>query len=166
MIPKSQGQWNLPELQRTKEMISRTGRSRLKRFCLTPALTIIAVDAPTSNYDEEEVDAFQMDLKNVFAETEGGEQKGLRDPELPVKENIPDVQAVQADPLVQTRPLVLVGPADLIGPVVRNKVIVPDGLAVRVDVTVQVDQVDAVVRNDPHVEHARHHRIEQTAAHR
>uniref|UniRef100_A0A0K0D6G5 Craniofacial development protein 2-like n=1 Tax=Angiostrongylus cantonensis TaxID=6313 RepID=A0A0K0D6G5_ANGCA len=34
----------------------------------TPALTIFAVYAPTSNYDEEEVEAFNMDLERFYRE--------------------------------------------------------------------------------------------------
>uniref|UniRef100_A0A0K0CUR1 Piwi domain-containing protein n=1 Tax=Angiostrongylus cantonensis TaxID=6313 RepID=A0A0K0CUR1_ANGCA len=33
-----------------------------------PALTIFVVYAPTSNYDEEEVEAFYMDLKRFYRE--------------------------------------------------------------------------------------------------
>uniref|UniRef100_A0A0K0D886 Endo/exonuclease/phosphatase domain-containing protein n=1 Tax=Angiostrongylus cantonensis TaxID=6313 RepID=A0A0K0D886_ANGCA len=34
----------------------------------TPALTIFVVYAPTSNYDEEEVEAFYMDLERFYRE--------------------------------------------------------------------------------------------------
>uniref|UniRef100_A0A0K0CZY0 Endo/exonuclease/phosphatase domain-containing protein n=1 Tax=Angiostrongylus cantonensis TaxID=6313 RepID=A0A0K0CZY0_ANGCA len=44
------------------------GRLRLKRCGSTPALKIFVVYAPTSNYDEEEVEAFYMDLERFYRE--------------------------------------------------------------------------------------------------
>uniref|UniRef100_A0A0K0D083 Uncharacterized protein n=1 Tax=Angiostrongylus cantonensis TaxID=6313 RepID=A0A0K0D083_ANGCA len=51
-----------------EQLTARVGRLRLKRCGLIPALTIFAVYAPTSNYDEEEVEAFYMDLEK-FSKT-------------------------------------------------------------------------------------------------
>ncbi|VDM51607.1 unnamed protein product [Angiostrongylus costaricensis] len=42
------------------------GRSRLKRCGSIPALTIFVAYPPTSNYDEEEVEAFYMDLGKFY----------------------------------------------------------------------------------------------------
>ncbi|VDM61802.1 unnamed protein product [Angiostrongylus costaricensis] len=41
-----------------EQLTTRIGRTRLKRCGTTPALTIFAFYAPTSNYDEKEVEAF------------------------------------------------------------------------------------------------------------
>uniref|UniRef100_A0A0K0D7G5 Endo/exonuclease/phosphatase domain-containing protein n=1 Tax=Angiostrongylus cantonensis TaxID=6313 RepID=A0A0K0D7G5_ANGCA len=49
-----------------EQLTTRIGRLRLKRS--TPALTIFVVYAPTSNYDEEEVEAFYMDLERFYRE--------------------------------------------------------------------------------------------------
>ncbi|VDM64692.1 unnamed protein product [Angiostrongylus costaricensis] len=46
-----------------EQIVTRIGRLRLKRRGSIPALTIFVVYAPTSNYDEEEVEAFYMDLE-------------------------------------------------------------------------------------------------------
>uniref|UniRef100_A0A0K0DFB8 PPM-type phosphatase domain-containing protein n=1 Tax=Angiostrongylus cantonensis TaxID=6313 RepID=A0A0K0DFB8_ANGCA len=46
-----------------EQLTTRIGRLRLKRCESTPALTIFVVYAPTSNYDEEEVEALYMDLE-------------------------------------------------------------------------------------------------------
>uniref|UniRef100_A0A0K0CWE3 BK_channel_a domain-containing protein n=1 Tax=Angiostrongylus cantonensis TaxID=6313 RepID=A0A0K0CWE3_ANGCA len=51
-----------------EQLTTRTGRLRLKRCGSTPALTIIAVYAPTSNYDKEEVEPFYMDLERFYRE--------------------------------------------------------------------------------------------------
>uniref|UniRef100_A0A0K0DMT0 Pyridoxamine 5'-phosphate oxidase n=1 Tax=Angiostrongylus cantonensis TaxID=6313 RepID=A0A0K0DMT0_ANGCA len=40
-----------------EQLTTRIGRLRLKRCGSTPALTIFVVYAPTSNYDEEEIEA-------------------------------------------------------------------------------------------------------------
>uniref|UniRef100_A0A0K0DPC6 Endo/exonuclease/phosphatase domain-containing protein n=1 Tax=Angiostrongylus cantonensis TaxID=6313 RepID=A0A0K0DPC6_ANGCA len=40
----------------------------LRRCGSTPVLTIFVVYAPTSNYGEEEVEAFDMDLKRFYRE--------------------------------------------------------------------------------------------------
>ncbi|VDM61251.1 unnamed protein product [Angiostrongylus costaricensis] len=45
-----------------EQLTTRIGRLRLKRRGLIPALIIFVVYAPASNYDEEEVEVFQMDL--------------------------------------------------------------------------------------------------------
>uniref|UniRef100_A0A0K0CWX4 Endo/exonuclease/phosphatase domain-containing protein n=1 Tax=Angiostrongylus cantonensis TaxID=6313 RepID=A0A0K0CWX4_ANGCA len=47
---------------------TRIGRLRLKRCGSTLALTSFVVYAPTSNYDEEEVEAFYMDLERFYRE--------------------------------------------------------------------------------------------------
>uniref|UniRef100_A0A0K0CVV9 Endo/exonuclease/phosphatase domain-containing protein n=1 Tax=Angiostrongylus cantonensis TaxID=6313 RepID=A0A0K0CVV9_ANGCA len=49
-------------------LTTRIGRLRLKRCGSTPALTVFVVYAPTSNYDEEEVEAFYMDLEKLYRE--------------------------------------------------------------------------------------------------
>uniref|UniRef100_A0A0K0D776 Retrotransposon protein n=1 Tax=Angiostrongylus cantonensis TaxID=6313 RepID=A0A0K0D776_ANGCA len=49
-----------------EQLTTRIGRLRLRRCGSTPALTIFVVYAPTSNYDEEEVEAFYMDSENFY----------------------------------------------------------------------------------------------------
>uniref|UniRef100_A0A0K0D4Z7 Craniofacial development protein 2-like n=1 Tax=Angiostrongylus cantonensis TaxID=6313 RepID=A0A0K0D4Z7_ANGCA len=51
-----------------EQLTTRIGRLRLKRGEPTPALTIFVVYAPTSNYNEEEVEAFYMDLERFYRE--------------------------------------------------------------------------------------------------
>uniref|UniRef100_A0A0K0DE54 Endonuclease/exonuclease/phosphatase domain-containing protein n=1 Tax=Angiostrongylus cantonensis TaxID=6313 RepID=A0A0K0DE54_ANGCA len=51
-----------------EQLTTRIGRLRLKRCGSTPALTVFVVYAPTSNYDEEEVEAFYMDLERFYRE--------------------------------------------------------------------------------------------------
>uniref|UniRef100_A0A0K0DMJ6 Endonuclease/exonuclease/phosphatase domain-containing protein n=1 Tax=Angiostrongylus cantonensis TaxID=6313 RepID=A0A0K0DMJ6_ANGCA len=51
-----------------EQLTTRIGRLRLKRCGSTPALTIFVVYAPTSNDDEEEVEAFFMDLERFYRE--------------------------------------------------------------------------------------------------
>uniref|UniRef100_A0A0K0DPD1 Endo/exonuclease/phosphatase domain-containing protein n=1 Tax=Angiostrongylus cantonensis TaxID=6313 RepID=A0A0K0DPD1_ANGCA len=51
-----------------EQVTTRMGRLGLKRCRSTPALTIFVVNAPTSNYDEKEVEAFYMDLENFYRE--------------------------------------------------------------------------------------------------
>ncbi|VDM57114.1 unnamed protein product [Angiostrongylus costaricensis] len=51
-----------------EQLTTRIGRLRLKRCGLIPALTVFAVYAPTSNYDEEEVEAFYVDLEKFYRE--------------------------------------------------------------------------------------------------
>uniref|UniRef100_A0A0K0DCC8 DUF4242 domain-containing protein n=1 Tax=Angiostrongylus cantonensis TaxID=6313 RepID=A0A0K0DCC8_ANGCA len=46
-----------------EQLTTRIGRLRSKRCGSTPALTIFVVYAPTSNYDEGEVEAFYMDFR-------------------------------------------------------------------------------------------------------
>uniref|UniRef100_A0A0K0D6A4 Uncharacterized protein n=1 Tax=Angiostrongylus cantonensis TaxID=6313 RepID=A0A0K0D6A4_ANGCA len=46
-----------------KQLTTRIGRLRLKRCGSAPVLTVFVVYAPTSNHDEEEVEAFYMDLE-------------------------------------------------------------------------------------------------------
>uniref|UniRef100_A0A0K0CY51 Craniofacial development protein 2-like n=1 Tax=Angiostrongylus cantonensis TaxID=6313 RepID=A0A0K0CY51_ANGCA len=49
-----------------EQLTTRIGRLRLKRCGSTPALTIFVVYAPTSNYDEEEVEAFYVDSVRFY----------------------------------------------------------------------------------------------------
>uniref|UniRef100_A0A0K0D768 Endo/exonuclease/phosphatase domain-containing protein n=1 Tax=Angiostrongylus cantonensis TaxID=6313 RepID=A0A0K0D768_ANGCA len=51
-----------------EQLTTRIRRLRLKRCGSTPALTIFVVYALTSNYDEEEVEAFYMDLEWFYRE--------------------------------------------------------------------------------------------------
>uniref|UniRef100_A0A0K0DKZ9 Reverse transcriptase domain-containing protein n=1 Tax=Angiostrongylus cantonensis TaxID=6313 RepID=A0A0K0DKZ9_ANGCA len=51
-----------------EQLINRIGRLRLKSCGSTPAQRIFVVYAPTSNYDEEEVEAFYMDLERFYRE--------------------------------------------------------------------------------------------------
>ncbi|VDM55051.1 unnamed protein product [Angiostrongylus costaricensis] len=51
-----------------EQLTTRIGRLRLKRRGSIPALRIIVVYAPTSNYDEEEVEPFYMDLQKFYRE--------------------------------------------------------------------------------------------------
>uniref|UniRef100_A0A0K0DHA6 Craniofacial development protein 2-like n=1 Tax=Angiostrongylus cantonensis TaxID=6313 RepID=A0A0K0DHA6_ANGCA len=51
-----------------EQLATRTGRLRLKRCGSIPALTITVVYAPTSNYDEKEVEVFCMDLVRFYRE--------------------------------------------------------------------------------------------------
>ncbi|KAK6744058.1 hypothetical protein RB195_011013 [Necator americanus] len=47
-----------------EQLTTRIGRLRMKRCGPTPALTIFVAYPPTSSYEEEEVEAFYMDLEN------------------------------------------------------------------------------------------------------
>uniref|UniRef100_A0A7I4XT34 Reverse transcriptase domain-containing protein n=1 Tax=Haemonchus contortus TaxID=6289 RepID=A0A7I4XT34_HAECO len=49
-------------------LTARIGRLRLRRCGSTPALTVFFVYAPTSSYDEEELEAFYMDLEKLYRE--------------------------------------------------------------------------------------------------
>ncbi|KAE9413249.1 hypothetical protein Angca_010097, partial [Angiostrongylus cantonensis] len=51
-----------------EQLTTRTGRLRLKRCGSTPPLRFFVVYAPTSNYDEEDVEAFYMDLERFYRE--------------------------------------------------------------------------------------------------
>ncbi|KAK6756744.1 hypothetical protein RB195_014901 [Necator americanus] len=51
-----------------EQLTTRIGRLRMRRCGPTPALTIFVVYAPTSNYEEEEVEAFYIDLKKFYRE--------------------------------------------------------------------------------------------------
>ncbi|KAK6748115.1 hypothetical protein RB195_001001 [Necator americanus] len=51
-----------------EQLTTRIGRLRMRRCGPTPALTIFVAYAPTSSYDEEEVEAFYMDLKKFYRE--------------------------------------------------------------------------------------------------
>uniref|UniRef100_A0A0K0D2L6 Alpha-methylacyl-CoA racemase n=1 Tax=Angiostrongylus cantonensis TaxID=6313 RepID=A0A0K0D2L6_ANGCA len=48
------------------QLTTRIGHIRIKRCGSKPALTIFVVYAPTSNYDEEEVEPFYMDLERLY----------------------------------------------------------------------------------------------------
>ncbi|KAK6765513.1 hypothetical protein RB195_025430 [Necator americanus] len=48
--------------------MTRSGRLRMRRCSPTPALTIFVAYAPTSSYEEEEVEAFYMDLERSAPE--------------------------------------------------------------------------------------------------
>ncbi|KAK6732094.1 hypothetical protein RB195_016460 [Necator americanus] len=51
-----------------EQLTTRIGRLRMRRCGPTPALTIFVAYSPTSSYDEEEVEAFYMDLKKFYRE--------------------------------------------------------------------------------------------------
>ncbi|KAK6730178.1 hypothetical protein RB195_006938 [Necator americanus] len=51
-----------------EQLTTRIGRLRMKRCGPTPALTIFVAYAPTSSYEEEEVEAFYMDLEKFYRE--------------------------------------------------------------------------------------------------
>ncbi|VDO37176.1 unnamed protein product [Haemonchus placei] len=46
----------------------RFGRLQLRRCGSTPALTIFVAYAPTSNYEQEELEAFYIDVKGLYRE--------------------------------------------------------------------------------------------------
>ncbi|KAK6752295.1 hypothetical protein RB195_003610 [Necator americanus] len=50
------------------QLTTRIGRLRMRRCGPTPALTIFVAYAPTSSYEEEEVEAFYMDLEKFYRE--------------------------------------------------------------------------------------------------
>ncbi|VDO76226.1 unnamed protein product [Heligmosomoides polygyrus] len=47
-----------------ESLTTRIGRLRLKRCGSVPALTVFVTYAPTSDYDDEEVEAFYVERKN------------------------------------------------------------------------------------------------------
>ncbi|KIH49141.1 hypothetical protein ANCDUO_20783 [Ancylostoma duodenale] len=51
-----------------EQLTTRTGRLRLRRCGSIPALTIFVAFAPTSSYDDEEIEAFYMDLEKFYRE--------------------------------------------------------------------------------------------------
>ncbi|KIH64525.1 hypothetical protein ANCDUO_05167, partial [Ancylostoma duodenale] len=51
-----------------EQLTTRIGRLRLRRCGSVPALTIFVAYAPTSNYDDEEIEAFYMDLEKFYRE--------------------------------------------------------------------------------------------------
>nr|CDJ88039.1 Endonuclease exonuclease phosphatase domain containing protein [Haemonchus contortus] len=51
-----------------ESLTTRIGRLRLRRCGSTPALTILVAYAPTSSYEEEELEAFYMDLERLYRE--------------------------------------------------------------------------------------------------
>uniref|UniRef100_A0A0K0D779 Uncharacterized protein n=1 Tax=Angiostrongylus cantonensis TaxID=6313 RepID=A0A0K0D779_ANGCA len=51
-----------------EQLTTRIGRLRLKRCGSIPTLTIFVVYEPKSNYDEEEFEAFYMNLEKFYRE--------------------------------------------------------------------------------------------------
>ncbi|KAK6754706.1 hypothetical protein RB195_013597 [Necator americanus] len=51
-----------------KQLTTRIGRLRIRRCGPTPAVTIFVAYAPKSSYEEEEVEAFYMDLEKFYRE--------------------------------------------------------------------------------------------------
>ncbi|KIH51443.1 hypothetical protein ANCDUO_18471, partial [Ancylostoma duodenale] len=51
-----------------EQLTTRIGRLRLRRCGSMPAVTIFVAYAPTSSYDEEEIEAFNMDLEKFYRE--------------------------------------------------------------------------------------------------
>ncbi|VDP23215.1 unnamed protein product [Heligmosomoides polygyrus] len=51
-----------------ESLTTRIGRLRLKRCGSVPALTVFVAYAPTSDYDEEEVEAFYVELEKLYKE--------------------------------------------------------------------------------------------------
>nr|CDJ92425.1 Endonuclease exonuclease phosphatase domain containing protein [Haemonchus contortus] len=51
-----------------ESLTTRIGRLRLKRRGSIPALTVFVAYVPTSSYDEEELEAFYMDLEKLYRE--------------------------------------------------------------------------------------------------
>ncbi|ETN80180.1 hypothetical protein NECAME_09346, partial [Necator americanus] len=51
-----------------EQLTTRIGRLRMRRCGPTPDLTIFVAYAPTSSYEEEEVEAFYMDLEKFYRE--------------------------------------------------------------------------------------------------
>ncbi|EYC29623.1 hypothetical protein Y032_0006g3078 [Ancylostoma ceylanicum] len=51
-----------------EQLTTRIGRLRLRRCGSTPALTVFVAYAPTSSYDEDEIEAFYMDLEKFYRE--------------------------------------------------------------------------------------------------
>ncbi|KAK6764564.1 hypothetical protein RB195_024764 [Necator americanus] len=51
-----------------EQLTTRIGRLHMRRCGSTPALTIFVAYAPTSSYEEEEVEAFYMDLEKFYRE--------------------------------------------------------------------------------------------------
>ncbi|KAK6749343.1 hypothetical protein RB195_001760 [Necator americanus] len=54
-----------------EQLTTRIGRLWMRRCGSTPTLTIFIAYAPTSSYDEEEVEAFYMDLEKFYREDHG-----------------------------------------------------------------------------------------------
>ncbi|EYB87939.1 hypothetical protein Y032_0255g338 [Ancylostoma ceylanicum] len=51
-----------------EQLTTRVGRLRLRRCGSMPALTVFIAYAPTFSYDEDEIEAFYMDLKRFYRE--------------------------------------------------------------------------------------------------
>nr|CDJ91092.1 endonuclease-reverse transcriptase [Haemonchus contortus] len=53
-------------IDQCESLTTRIGRLRLRRCGSTPAVTIFVAYAPTSRYEEEELEAFYMDLERLY----------------------------------------------------------------------------------------------------
>ncbi|EYC37558.1 hypothetical protein Y032_0781g2315 [Ancylostoma ceylanicum] len=51
-----------------EQLTTRIGRLRLRRCGSTPAVTVFIAYPPTSSYDEDEIEAFYMDLEKFYRE--------------------------------------------------------------------------------------------------
>ncbi|EYC30246.1 hypothetical protein Y032_0005g2538 [Ancylostoma ceylanicum] len=54
------------DIDSLEELTTRIGRLRLRRCGSMPALTVFLAYAPTSSYDEDEIEAFYMDLEKFY----------------------------------------------------------------------------------------------------
>ncbi|VDP02957.1 unnamed protein product [Heligmosomoides polygyrus] len=72
-----------------ESLTTRIGRLRLKRCGSVPALTVFVVYAPTSHYDDEEVEAFYVELEMFYREDHTVEHP-LSPPELRQLQNQDD----------------------------------------------------------------------------
>ncbi|KAK6760990.1 hypothetical protein RB195_022168 [Necator americanus] len=61
-----------------EQLTTRIGRLRMRRCGSTPVLTIFVAYAPTSSYEEEEVEAFYMDLEKFYREDQAFYKVGLQ----------------------------------------------------------------------------------------
>ncbi|KAK6761016.1 hypothetical protein RB195_022184 [Necator americanus] len=61
-----------------EQLTTRNGCLRMRRCGSTPVLTIFVAYAPTSSYEEEEVEAFYMDLEKFYREDQAFYKVGLQ----------------------------------------------------------------------------------------
>ncbi|ETN73680.1 hypothetical protein NECAME_00768 [Necator americanus] len=61
-----------------EQLTTQMGRLRMRRCGPTPALTIFVAYAPTSSYEEEEVEAFYMDLERFYREDHAFQEERRR----------------------------------------------------------------------------------------